>query len=322
MYSQNLKRSNFDMLMIENYNKNIKSYDLQKLKKKSKYKYFTVRFLSDFYISGNTRFSFQDFNQFCRYFLPHNYIYKRTTDKADICIVDMYVSKAILSDEEFNVLVSVENIPHWNHSNFVNENGYYGNDKIDLYYYNHTNQFTYNTIPTVYAYIREYELCNFNNKVKWKDKKDILMVNKSGFNKDIQKFQNEILTKTSLNIDNISQYSEQIETESCYHSQKLLNVMNKYKFILCVENSYTYGYVTEKIFNCFAAKTIPIYSGAPDIDDYINKSSYISVLGDWIQEINKLSTNEEEYNKIINQNPIKPNMIYINSKINNMFGVE
>ena len=35
------------------------------------------------------------------------------------------------------------------------------------------------------------------------------------------------------------------------------------------------GYITEKIFDCFYAGTVPIYYGAPDISDFIDPNSYI-----------------------------------------------
>ena len=47
-------------------------------------------------------------------------------------------------------------------------------------------------------------------------------------------------------------------------------------FAFCFENSDSYcGYITEKIFDAFFSGTIPIYFGAPDIQDYIPKNCYI-----------------------------------------------
>lgn len=40
---------------------------------------------------------------------------------------------------------------------------------------------------------------------------------------------------------------------------------SNYKFSLCFENSSTSGYLTEKLIQAFAAKTIPIYWGDPDV---------------------------------------------------------
>ncbi len=53
-------------------------------------------------------------------------------------------------------------------------------------------------------------------------------------------------------------------------------ILCKYKFAFCFENSDSYcGYITEKIFDAFFSGTIPIYFGAPDIQDYIPKNCYI-----------------------------------------------
>jgi len=50
-----------------------------------------------------------------------------------------------------------------------------------------------------------------------------------------------------------------------------LEFQKKYKFSICFENSSTSGYITEKIFQAFAAKTIPIYWGDINISKSINK---------------------------------------------------
>jgi hypothetical protein len=56
-----------------------------------------------------------------------------------------------------------------------------------------------------------------------------------------------------------------------------IDILDKYKFSICFENSAQPGYVTEKIVDCFIAGTIPIYFGAPDINNIIPNSAYIDV---------------------------------------------
>lgn len=52
--------------------------------------------------------------------------------------------------------------------------------------------------------------------------------------------------------------------------------LKNYKFSICYENMRDVnGYVTEKIFDCFAVGTIPIYWGATNITDYIPKECFI-----------------------------------------------
>ena len=52
-------------------------------------------------------------------------------------------------------------------------------------------------------------------------------------------------------------------------------VLTKYKFCLCFENMEMIGYVSEKIFDCLYAGTIPLYWGAPDIDLLIPPEAYV-----------------------------------------------
>jgi hypothetical protein len=60
-----------------------------------------------------------------------------------------------------------------------------------------------------------------------------------------------------------------VEVDSKY------KILAQYKFALCFENCVYPGYITEKIFDCFFAKCIPIYYGAPDISEYVPKNTFI-----------------------------------------------
>jgi hypothetical protein len=54
-------------------------------------------------------------------------------------------------------------------------------------------------------------------------------------------------------------------------------ILGNYKFALCFENSILKGWVTEKIFDCFFAGTVPVYWGAPDIQDYVPQDCFIDM---------------------------------------------
>ncbi|MBM3202182.1 MAG: hypothetical protein FJZ56_07245 [Chlamydiae bacterium] len=57
-------------------------------------------------------------------------------------------------------------------------------------------------------------------------------------------------------------------------------VLKSYKFSYCFENSKeTFGYITEKIFDCFHAGCVPIYYGAPNVTDYIPENCFIDMRG-------------------------------------------
>ncbi|MDQ1186569.1 hypothetical protein QE408_003712 [Agrobacterium larrymoorei] len=55
-----------------------------------------------------------------------------------------------------------------------------------------------------------------------------------------------------------------------------LATMSNYRFNLCYENAKNLrGYLTEKIFDAFNAGCVPIYLGAPDIEDMIPSNTFI-----------------------------------------------
>jgi hypothetical protein len=49
-----------------------------------------------------------------------------------------------------------------------------------------------------------------------------------------------------------------------------------YKFSVVIENCARKGWFTEKLIDCFATGTIPIYYGAPDIGDFFNHKGIIT----------------------------------------------
>jgi hypothetical protein len=55
-----------------------------------------------------------------------------------------------------------------------------------------------------------------------------------------------------------------------------IELLSNFKFCLCFENlTGAKGYLTEKIFDCFKAKCVPIYWGADNITDYIPSNCFI-----------------------------------------------
>jgi hypothetical protein len=59
-------------------------------------------------------------------------------------------------------------------------------------------------------------------------------------------------------------------------SDEKINTLKNYRFCICFENTHHLkGYITEKIFGCFAAGCVPVYWGAPNIEEYIPKKCFI-----------------------------------------------
>jgi GR25 family glycosyltransferase involved in LPS biosynthesis len=286
-------------------------------------------------------YSMISLEQFILYFLKGNtkiYDFEILDNNADnsetpdICIWEIRheINQELYSKNIINILISLENLPYWNFHDYRHFIKYkeYENPYMNLYFYNHIGNIVqtnnYLAIPVINLLINHYllygDIIKPTEYTKFSDKKFCLIINKSGLNKDINHIKT-ILENIDIGIvDNISIYDDIILNKSCYHSIELLNIFNKYKFIICYENSYTDSYITEKIFNCFYAKTIPIYNGPPNINNYINNESFITSNMEQdklIEIISKLNKNEELYNKIINNNKISN--LYLNNNHDNNY---
>lgn len=67
-----------------------------------------------------------------------------------------------------------------------------------------------------------------------------------------------------------------------------IDYLKNYKFCICYENTkFIKGYISEKIFDCFVAGSVPIYLGASNINQYIPDGCFI--------DRSKFSDNESLY---------------------------
>ncbi len=83
-----------------------------------------------------------------------------------------------------------------------------------------------------------------------------------------------------------------------------VNDLKNHRFVYCLENSYknNSGYITEKIFDAFAAGAIPIYKGAPNVCQYIPSHCYIDYdRFTSLEELDRflLAFTEEDYNQYL-----------------------
>ena len=259
------------------------------------------------------------FAQYFEYFFIDNYTYTITTNpnaKSDITVwSEFQESNRPMSYGEINLLLSVENIPHWKYYPHYKRYGEYGNGMINIYLYNHISKLirtdNYISVPLIHQRISYYKkYCNalsMSHPTRFENKLFCLIVNKSGFNKEISHFVDCLQNAYIGKIDHISVYNNLIVNKSCYNSDELLNVFNRYKFVICFENSYLDGYITEKIFNCFFSKTIPIYKGSPIISSYISDKSFIDArnrISYIIAQISEIVNDEKKYNEIVNVDKI------------------
>jgi len=82
-------------------------------------------------------------------------------------------------------------------------------------------------------------------------------------------------------------------------------ILDEFKFSIAIENSVETNYFTEKIIDCFVTKTVPIYLGCPNIDEYFNSDGIIKFnsINDLVFILNNLTANDyERMQNAINEN--------------------
>jgi len=87
-----------------------------------------------------------------------------------------------------------------------------------------------------------------------------------------------------------------------------LKKINEYLFCWCPESAYhplwSYGHVTERIFNCFKSKTIPIYYGCYNIEELVPTDLFVDFRNfEDLKELSAflidLSNDKDRYNSIV-----------------------
>lgn len=89
----------------------------------------------------------------------------------------------------------------------------------------------------------------------------------------------------------------------------------QYKFSIAFENASHYGYTTEKIYDAFVAKTIPIYWGNPDVVKEFNPEAFINVhnynsLDEVIAKVKELDNDDAAYLKMVKTPFLKNGKLY------------
>ena len=279
-----------------------------------------VKIGNRFYLNAeggcSARFHMQSYAQYLEYFLPKGgFTYEIISDgKSDITIWDNVFgeyTQEMMKNDEVNVLVCVENSDYWKSNNSWYYRHYDRSANItmfDICIYNHIPKLTIQPngcleTPMLHRYITYYCSHKEDHAVKtpvpFVAKKFCISINRSGMNPEIDNTR-KLLGEIGQ-VDDISLYNDILNT-SCYHSCELIDVLNKYKFVICFENSYSDGYLTEKIFNCFLAGVIPIYKGCPDITNYIQPSCFVDARRKecLLDTIRMLSMDEVAYSQRVN----------------------
>ena len=86
-----------------------------------------------------------------------------------------------------------------------------------------------------------------------------------------------------------------------------LNFLRQCKFTIAFDSTALPGFATEKIMHAFAARTIPIYFGDPNIGEHFNKKAFIDVadynfdLEKVLQRIIEIDQDDDLYLSILSQ---------------------
>lgn len=80
----------------------------------------------------------------------------------------------------------------------------------------------------------------------------------------------------------------------------------RHKFSLCYENGSHPGYTTEKLVEAFAARTIPLYWGDPEVSRIFNPSSFVDLTGyssleEALPVIEELDRDDSRYMQVLQE---------------------
>lgn len=78
---------------------------------------------------------------------------------------------------------------------------------------------------------------------------------------------------------------------------KIAQSLIDYRYSIVIENNITPYYFTEKIMNCFASMTVPIYIGATAIDKFFNMDGIIYIKESQLEDVEKIISmcSEQDY---------------------------
>src|SRR5262249_477022 len=84
-----------------------------------------------------------------------------------------------------------------------------------------------------------------------------------------------------MEVDSYGKSQNNCKVEQDNGRMTKLDVISGYQFYLAFENSNAADYVSEKMFDGLIAGTVPVYLGAPNIDDYLPGRNCIIKVSDF-----------------------------------------
>lgn len=85
----------------------------------------------------------------------------------------------------------------------------------------------------------------------------------------------------------------------------------RHKFSLCFENGSHSGYTTEKLVEAFAARTVPVYWGDPDVGRVFNTRAFVDVndfgsLDEALARVRELDQDDAQYLAMLREPALRP----------------
>lgn len=279
----------------------------------------------EYWINNDHRFSMQSLEKFVSYFFDDINIIIIQNDKidgvdgvgVDGVIYDIQDNETSL--KKINIMICVENCMCFHHYKHFNKFNLYDNPDIKIFLYNFIDKIETNfsskrgpyiAIPIIYPQMnyfqKQYNRIQPQEYTKFENKKKCLIA--TNLNSP-HKYKIYEMLQSIVQCDFISNYHESIGKKSVYHSSELLNLFNQYLFVFVCENSIADGYVTEKIFNCFFSRTVPIYYGSEHITHYFNEDTFINIPPITSRDGMDLSKTIDTITSILNNKEIYENYI-------------
>jgi hypothetical protein len=176
----------------------------------------------------------------------------------------------------------------------INEGAYdIGNEFDKIFTYQ---QFILDKFPHAEKFVWGSTWLDFND-LKEHKKSHITFVTSSKSQSDGHRFRHQIYQYLD-NIDETNGMDVYSHISPPFHERRN-DFFEKALFHIAVENSAEKNWFTEKIIDCFATKTVPIYWGCPNIGDWFDTDGIITF--DTIEELNvilKTITTQDYENRI------------------------
>lgn len=279
-------------------------------------KYRLSQKVKSLWIDAKEYWSFKSPIKFLVYFLAGH---DRRFDQLDLTlnVFDIQDEEIpIAGPGEINVMTCVENCIANTHYAHHTKYGDYGDPNIHVYLYNHIDKLVktdkYIAIPMIWirlAYFRHfYETIRPSHKPTKEQQAFGILLSANWRNADTKKNISEGLGALGR-VYNMNQFRNRMYFESCWFTELFVNFVSNFRFVIVCENSEAPGYITEKIFKPFFARSIPIYWGN-EPEKYFQEGSFINAKAlsseQLIARVKELAEDEDKYNEMINHPKIRP----------------